>query len=141
MTSTTGTPVSRPAADRGLGGGGGGQQEDRVGAVAGAQPAQPAQHLGDVGAEDAAVGVALVDDDVPQRAQEGGPAGVGGQDAAVQHVGVGQDVVGVLADPLALLDGRVAVVDRRAHRGAQRLRPVRVTARRWSAARAFVGAR
>ena len=101
---------------RGLGGGGGGEQEDRVGAVAGAQPAQPAQHLGDVGAEDAAVGVALVDDDVAQGAQEGGPAGVGGQDAAVQHVRIGEDVVGVLAYPLAFLEGRVAVVDGRADR-------------------------
>lgn len=72
-----------------LRGGRGGQQEDGRGTVAGAQAAQSAQHLGDVGAEDAAVGVALVDDDVAQGAQEGGPAGMGGQYPAVQHVGVG----------------------------------------------------
>ena len=48
------------------------------GAVPGAHPAQPAQHLGDVGAEDAAVGVALVDHHEPQPAQEAGPARRGG---------------------------------------------------------------
>ena len=107
--------------DRGLGGGRGGQQEDGRGAVAGAQAAQAAQDLGDVGAEDAAVGVALVDDDVAQGTQEGGPAGVGGQYPAVQHVGVGQDVVGVLAYPLAFLEGGVPVVHRGAYGVAQRL--------------------
>ncbi|GAA1320238.1 hypothetical protein GCM10009647_052490 [Streptomyces sanglieri] len=91
---------------------GGGEEEDRVGAVTGAQAAEPAYDLGDVGAEDAAVGVALVDDDEAQGAQEGGPAGVGREYPAVQHVGVGQDVVGVLAHPLAFLDRGVTVVDR-----------------------------
>ncbi len=96
---------------RGFGGGGRGEQEDGVGAVAGAEAAQAADHLGDVRAEDPPVGVALVDDDVAQGAQEGGPARVGREDAAVQHVGVGEDEVGVLADPFALLDRGVAVVD------------------------------
>lgn len=36
---------------------------------------------------------------------------MGREDPAVQHVGVGEDVVGVLAHPLALLDGGVPVVD------------------------------
>ncbi len=107
--------------DGGLGGGRGGQQEDGGGAVAGAQPAQPPQHLGDVGAEDAPVGVALVDDDIAQGPQEGGPARMGGKYSAVQHVGVGQYVVGVLAYPLAFLDGGVAVVDRGTHGAAQRM--------------------
>ncbi|GAA3299582.1 hypothetical protein GCM10020295_38140 [Streptomyces cinereospinus] len=104
-----------------LGGGGGGQQEDRGGAVTGAQATQAAQYLGDVRAEDAAVGVALVDDDVLQRLQEGGPAGVGRQYAPVQHVGVGQHVRGVLADPLAFLERSVAVVHGRAYGVAQRM--------------------
>jgi hypothetical protein len=65
-------------------------------------------------AEDAAIGVALVDDDVLQGLQEGGPALVGRQDAAVQHVRVGEDVGRVLADPLAFFERRVAVV----HRGS-----------------------
>ncbi|QDL75601.1 hypothetical protein DNK48_24880 [Streptomyces malaysiensis subsp. malaysiensis] len=105
---------------RRIGGGGRGEQEHRRGAVAGADAAQPAQHLGHMGAEDTPVGVALVDHHITQRAQEGGPSGVAGQDAPVEHVGVGEHVVRVLPDPLALLDGRVAVVDRRPDAGAQR---------------------
>ena len=50
-----------------LGDRGRGQDERRVRAVVRADPPQPAQHLGDVGAEDAAVVVALVDDDEAQR--------------------------------------------------------------------------
>ncbi len=107
--------------DRGLGGGRRGQQEHGEGAVTGAQPAEPAQHLGDVRAEDAPVGVALVDDDVLERLQEGGPARVGGEYPAVQHVGVGEDVVGVLADPLAFLERGVAVVHGRPYRCAEGL--------------------
>ncbi len=106
---------------RGLGGGRGGQQEDGRGAVAGAEAAQTAQDLGDMGAEDPAVGVALVDDDVLQRLEEGGPAGVGREYAAVQHVGVGEDVVGVLADPLAFLEWSIAVVHGGSNRIAQRM--------------------
>ncbi len=45
---------------------------------------------------------------------------MGGQDPAVEHVGVGQDVVRVLAHPFALLDGGVPVVDGGAHGVAQR---------------------
>ncbi len=62
--------------------------------------------------EHPSVGVALVDDDVLQRLQERRPARVGGEDAAVQHVRVGQYVGGVLAYPLALLGRGVAVVER-----------------------------
>lgn len=36
---------------------------------------------------------------------------MGREDPAVQHVGVGEDVVGVLTYPFAFLDGGVAVVD------------------------------
>jgi hypothetical protein len=66
VTGTTGSPVSRPAVTSG---------SDTVadagtnvgrGAVVLGQPAQPAQHLRDVRAEDAAVVVALVDDDEAQ---------------------------------------------------------------------------
>ncbi|RSS41670.1 hypothetical protein EF902_22415 [Streptomyces sp. WAC05858] len=106
--------------DRRVGGGGRGEQEHRRGAVAGADAAQPAQHLGHMGAEDTPVGVAFVDYHIAQRPQEGGPSGVAGQDAAVEHVGVGEHIVRVLADPLALLHGRVAVVDRRPDAGPQR---------------------
>ena len=94
----------------GLGHGGRGEHERRVGAVRRAHAPQPAQHLRHVGAEHAAVVVALVDHDVAQRPQEAGPAVVSGQQRAVQHVGVGQDVLGVVARPLPLLSRAVAVV-------------------------------
>ena len=95
-----------------VGGGRRGEDEDGLGAVPRAHPPQPAQDLRDVGAEDAAVVVRLVDDDVAQAAQVRRPAGVPGQDRAVQHVGVGQHVVGVLPHPGALVGGRVAVEGR-----------------------------
>ena len=49
-------------------------------------------------------------DHVAQPAQERRPAVVVGQHAAVQHLGVGEQDVGVGAGPLALLDRAVAVV-------------------------------
>lgn len=117
MDGQTGEP---PGGLRGLGRGGRGEEEDGLGAVPGTDAAEPAQDLGDVGAEDAAVGVAFVDDDVAQRAQEGGPAGVGGEYPAVQHVRVGEYVVGVLTYPFAFLDGGVAVVHGGPHAVAER---------------------
>jgi hypothetical protein len=69
---------------------GGGQHEGGGAPVAVGHPAEAAQHVGDVRAEDAAIGVALVYDDVAQAPQEGLPRRVPGQDAVVQHVRVGQ---------------------------------------------------
>ena len=106
-----------------LGDGGGGEHERRVGAVRRAHPPQPAQHLGDVGAEHAAVVVALVDDDVLQRAEELRPPVVRGEQRAVQHVGVGQDVLGVVARPLPLLARAVAVVGGEPDVEPERLQP------------------
>ena len=57
----TGEPAGRGL---GLGDGGRGEDERRPRAVGRADPAQPPEHLGDVGAEDPAVVVALVDHDV-----------------------------------------------------------------------------
>ena len=89
-----------------------GEDEARLGAVDRGDPAQPAQDVGDVGAEDAAVDVRLVDDDVAEPRQHLAPVLVVGQDADVEHVGVGQDQVGAAPDRGALLARRVAVVDR-----------------------------
>ena len=98
-----------------------GEQEARLGAVGPRDPAQPAQHVGDVRAEDAAVGVRLVDDDPAEVGDEVAPALVVGQQADVEHVGVGEDEVVAAADRRALLARRVAVVDRLAQAGrAQR---------------------
>jgi hypothetical protein len=88
--------------------------------VHGADAQQAAEDIGDVRAERAAVGVDLVHDDVLQAAQEIAPAAVVvGQDARVQHVGVGDHEVGALHDLGALLARRVAV------EGAQRARAQR----------------
>ena len=54
----------------------------------------------------------LVDDDVAQAQQERGPPIVRGEDAHVQHLGVGQHDVGVRADPRPFVGGGVAVVGR-----------------------------
>ncbi len=56
------------------------------------------KHGGDVGAEDAAQDVGLVDGDDLQVAQEVGPGLVVGQDADVEHVGVGEKDVGAAPD-------------------------------------------
>ncbi len=84
-----------------------GEHEGRTGPVRGADPAQPAQHVRDVRAEDAAIGVALVDHDVLQPAQERRPPRVRRQDSAVQHVWVRQHEPGVRPNPIPL--GRLGV--------------------------------
>ena len=101
-----------PGGHCGIGHRGRREDERRVRAVQRADPAEAAQHVGDVGAEDPAVVVGLIDHDVLQRAQESGPSGVPGQQRPVQHVGVGQDVLAVVAGPVALLARTVAVVGR-----------------------------
>ncbi len=107
--------------DLGLGHGCRGEDERRVGAVHRAHPPQPAQHVGDVRPEDAAVVVALVDDDVLQRAEQARPPVVRGQQRAVQHVGVRQDVLPEVAGPVPLLARAVAVVGGEAYVEAQGL--------------------
>ena len=57
-----------------------GADEARVRPVDARHPAQPAQDVGDVGAEDAAVGVRLVDDDPVEVGEEVAPALVVGED-------------------------------------------------------------
>ena len=64
----------------------------------------------DVGAEHATQHVQLVDDDVVETRQEGGPPGMAGKHGRMQHLGVGEHHVGGRAHPRTLLGGRVAVV-------------------------------
>ena len=73
-------------------------------------PPQPAQHARHLRPEHAPVGVRLVDDHVLQVAEELGPQRVVGQDAGVEHVGVGQQDARLLADAVAGALRRVAVV-------------------------------
>ncbi len=63
-------------------------------------------------AEDAAVHVRLVDDDVAEVVEDVAPAVVVREHAHVEHVGVREDEVRPLADLPAPLGRRVAVVDR-----------------------------
>ena len=72
-------------------------------------------------AVDAAIVVQLVDHDVAQILEALRPAGVMRQDAAVQHVRIGQHDVGALADGLARVLRRVAVVGEGADVGAHRV--------------------
>jgi hypothetical protein len=85
-----------------------------------APPAQPAQDLCDVRAEDTAVAVAFADDHVPQPPQEPAPALVLREQPVMQHVGGGQQVRGVPACPGSLMVWRVGVHHRRPQAEAAR---------------------
>ena len=123
-----------------------GHDDPRLRAVGGCDPPQPAQHVGDVRAEDAAIDVRLVDDDPREVGEEVGPLAVVRQHALVEHVGVAEHEVAALAD---LLGARRWACRRRRSRGATR-RCVRGPAARsprragrafraWSCASALVG--
>ncbi len=90
--------------------GGRAADEGRLGAVVGGQAPQPAEELGDVAAEGAAERVELVDHHVAEAPEERAPPLVVRQQAGVEHLGVGEHDVGLLADPGALLRRGVAVV-------------------------------
>ena len=70
--------------------GGRSQYELRIRAVERRDPAEPAQDVGDVAAEDTAVGVGLVDDHVFEVEQEIVPSLVAGQHGQMDHVWVGE---------------------------------------------------
>ena len=106
------------------------EDEHGLGAVGEREPAQPAKHVRDVRAEDAAVHVRLVDHDDAQVVERVAPAVVVREDADVEHVGVREDRVRGPADVRPPLDRRVAVVDRRAEAAqAERGEPARLVLR------------
>ena len=84
--------------------------EHRIGAVVQRQATEPPQELGDVAAEHATERVQLVDDDVAEPAEEGGPPLVVREEPRVEHLRVREHHRGVLAHPRALLGAGVAVV-------------------------------
>ena len=86
--------------------------DDRPRAVVGADPEQPAQDVGDMAAEHAAVGVQLVDDDDPELLEQLEPLGVVGEDRRVEHVRVGDHDLAGGPDRRTDRGGRVAVVGR-----------------------------
>ena len=71
---------------------------------------EPAHRIGHVRAEHAAVRVDLVDDHEPQVGEEAAPARVVGQDSLMEHVGVRQDHVALVAQAAPNALGRVAVI-------------------------------
>ncbi len=86
------------------------EAERRRGSIVLTEASQPAEHVGDVAPEDAAQGVQLVDHHVPEPEQEVGPTRVRREDPHVEHLGIGEDHVGVLAGPGPVVGGGVTVV-------------------------------
>ena len=106
-------PVHQPGGQL-LGVADGGRAGDVGGgaAVGGADAVEAAEEMEDVGAEDSAVGVELVDDDEFERGEEGGPVLVEGEQGGVQHVRGGDEHVRRRGlDFTAAMGGGVAVVD------------------------------
>ena len=67
----------------------GGENELRLCTIKPGDAFQPAYHVGNMRAEDTAVGVHFVDDDEAQALEEIRPVGVMRQNAGVKHVGIG----------------------------------------------------
>ena len=95
--------------------GGGCEAPARLAAVHRDQPPEPAQDHRDLGAEDPAQHVRLVDHHERQAEEEVGPPGVIGEQRRMEHVGVGQHEVRAPPDQWALRPRRIPVV----HRGLE----------------------
>jgi hypothetical protein len=87
-----------------------GADEDRVGAIVGADPSQAANEVRDVAAEEAAVGMQLVDDDEPQVLEELEPLRVVRKNRRMEHVRVRDHDLPGRAHDAADVRRRVAVV-------------------------------
>ncbi len=70
-----------------------------------------AEHIRHVGAEDPFINMRLVNDDQPQMAEKIQPSRMIGQDAGVDHVGIGEDDAGLGFDCRTGRPRRVAVVN------------------------------
>ena len=107
-----------------IGDGRGGANELGPGAIEARDASQTPQNVTEVAAENPAVSVQLVEHDVAEVLEQSRPAGVMRQNSGVQHVRVGQDDMALLADGLARVRGRVAVVGEHAEAVPQALREV-----------------
>ena len=96
--------------------------EDRIGAVVLADATQPPQHVRQMAAEHAAIGVQLVDDHEAQVLEQLRPARMVRQDARMDHVGVAQHHVRAAADGAPRVLRRVAVVGEHTDLGCSVLR-------------------
>ena len=117
------------------------QDELRRRAVERADPPEPTQHVGDVRAEYAAVGVDFVDHHEAQVLEELRPLGVVRQDRLVQHVRIADHDVAMQSDRLARIAWRVAVEGEGASRRASPARLSSSNSATWSCASALVGNR
>ena len=82
----------------GIGDGGAAQDEPGMAAVEFAQAHKPAEHVSQVAAKDPAIGMDFIDDDVLQVFKQLDPLGVMGQNAAVEHIGIGDHHMARLPD-------------------------------------------
>ena len=89
---------------------GGTADEDGVLPVEPADPFQAPEHIGHMASEDAAIRVKFIDDHVLQIGKKLLPFRVMRQDSRVQHVGIGDDNIPLLADGLTGIVRCVAVV-------------------------------
>ena len=81
--------------------GGGAADELWLGAIEITQTLEAAQYVGQMTAENAAVRMQFVDDDIAQVFEQARPLGVVRKDAGVQHVRVREHDIGTLPDGLA----------------------------------------
>src|SRR6266568_4247809 len=88
--------------------------ELRFAAVKSSDAPEAAQNIAQVAAEDAAVSVQFVEDDVAQIFEEASPARVVRQNSCVQHVRICKNEVALFANRTAGIGGRVAVVSENA---------------------------
>ncbi len=98
----------------GVGDGGGTTDELGIAAVKAGDAAEAAEDIAQVAAEDAAVGMQFIEDDVAEVFEEASPARMVREDAGVQHVWIGQNDVTFFANGFASVGGRVAVVSENA---------------------------
>ncbi len=89
--------------------------EDRIRSVVPAYPAQPPQHVAQMAAEHAAIGVQLVDDHITKILEQLRPAGMVRQDSRVQHVRIAEDKVSAAANGAPRVLRRVAIVGEHAN--------------------------
>ena len=85
-------------------------EKHRIRPVVPADPPQPPQHVAEMAAEDAAIGVQLVDDHVAQVLEQLRPPRMVRQDARVHHVRIAEHEVRARADRPPRVLRRVAVV-------------------------------
>src|SRR6185369_10781783 len=87
------------------------ENELRLCPIKGSHTFQPANDVGDMRAEDPAIGMGFINDDELQVGEEVVPVGMMRQDAGVQHIWIGEHNACVLANGWAVLCGSIAIVN------------------------------